>query len=208
MKYFGILAAVISLSACGGTSLGIAEVGSGPVKASELLAFQDSYEQFNTSPPSPVTSAALRSSGNATYDGVLVLGVTSADDGFIGRMQLNVGFSGTGSVSGTANDFVVVDGNVNSNTISDSDLMPTTGALTFSNGTIDRSGTNALLSFDMDGTIAVPTSISGLPQTRTATVDGEMAGGFADNFLVSVGGANFTGDGIDLSAFGVSILEE
>ena len=180
------LTATAFLAACGGSG------SSDPIALAEINTAGETL--FNVSEGLDDDSiglydeASLVAKGSARYEGHTLAGVDDTNDIFVGRTSLRVTFSGGGSLTGTATDFVTfVDPTFGGGSTFEpipegTEITAVDGMLTYSGGAL---GTNAdggfgALDILVDGTITIPAALSITDREEVYTIEGEMIGAVTD----------------------------
>ncbi len=154
------IAALVLTTACGGSG-----GGNGSANAFAFSNFAQAEQKLSAleSRADRVDQTAARNlptSGNARYDGLLILATDSREiEGVIGTMQLNTNFA-SNRFSGSAGNFYTLDEN------------RTSGRLTISNGRVRRNN-DIQVTADVDGQVNFGAG--------NRTVNAEAVGAFGGN---------------------------
>jgi len=184
LSLLSVCPAIALLTACGGSG---SQVGASFADMSDQLESDAALiEDLGGTPKSSAIA-----NGSGTYSGVAgyILTIDGDESRLTSNMEMTVAFSGN-NVSGEMTNFVTEDEDV------------VGGSLSLSNGSIDSSGSEVLISADMGGNLTGP-------EGEDVSVDGAVLAGYGGANAQYIGvlmGGDFDVDDAEGSFEGVGIL--
>lgn len=176
-----ILVALLTLSACGPELEDLA-------KSAEVQAVFDDADAFRTEGEAFLEAegysdpATLPTTGSAAYTGFI--GFDTDDVTTIGELEMTADFSGAGSISGSATNFV-----------SDNDATYA-GSLSIDNGIIDRAADLENFNYTFNADIAGTLTSEGDDFVVDGLMEGDFVGGSQEYITGHVTGNVMTNEGI------------